>query len=150
VVSLAALLAFLLVGAGVGSLWSGRLREEQINKGVVWSSGCAGALVLCHAFLVPTLLRDLLGLGLAARLAITALLLVPVGFALGIPFPMGIRRLKAMDLGGHIPWMWCINGVSSVLGSAGAVIVAIQWGFSAALVIAAALYILVALVFLRS
>jgi hypothetical protein len=145
VVSLALLLTALLLPAGLGSLWSGRLGGDRLGKGIALSSAGVAAMALCHAFLVPNLLSHLLGLTLGARMAVTALLLAPLGFALGIPFPLGIRLLKGVGMVDQIPWMWCVNGISAVAGSAAAVLLAIQWGFSAALVLAAVGYLGIAI-----
>jgi hypothetical protein len=44
---------------------------------------------------------------------------------------------------GYIPWMWGINGISSVLGSALTIVVAISFGFTEALLLGAACYSIV-------
>jgi hypothetical protein len=54
--------------------------------------------------------------------------------------PTGIRLLKARspDL---IPWAWGVNGAASVLGSVGAIALAMVTGFDQALLVAAGLYL---------
>jgi hypothetical protein len=54
--------------------------------------------------------------------------------------PTGIRLLaeRAPEL---VPWAWGVNGAASVLGSVGAIALAMAWGFDQALVAAAGLYL---------
>jgi hypothetical protein len=149
VLSLAILLFSLLGGAGMGSIWSGRLPPNKINKGIAMTSLSIVGMVLGYTFLLPIIFDHLLGLNLITRLSATVFILIPLGFLMGIPFPLGIRWLKERSLENHIPWMWGINGVSSVLGSAMTIVVAISFGFTEALLVSAVCYFITFLIFLR-
>jgi len=149
VLSLAILLFSLLGGAGMGSVWSGRLPPNKINKGIAMTSLSIAGMVLGYTFLLPIILNQLLGLDLTTRLLATIFMLIPLGFLIGIPFPLGIRWLKERSLENHIPWMWGINGVSSVLGSVMTIVVAISFGFTEALLVSAGCYFITFLIFLR-
>jgi hypothetical protein len=61
------------------------------------------------------------------------LLLFPLGFLLGIPFPSGLRVLDA-DMNQNVSWMWGVNGAASVFGSIFATLGAIVYGFNYVLV----------------
>jgi hypothetical protein len=65
---------------------------------------------------------------------------------MGMPMPLGIRMLarSAPEL---IPWAWGVNGATSVMGSVGALVLAILSGFNQALIVGASLY-LVAILFI--
>jgi hypothetical protein len=102
-----------------------------------------------YIFLIPLIFNQLLGLALALRLLVMVLMLVPLGFLMGFPFPLGIRALKEMEMDRYIPWMWGINGVGSVLGSTFTIVLAISLGFAQALLVGAICYLLVFLVFAR-
>ena len=54
-----------------------------------------------------------------------------------------------MKMENNIPWMWGINGISSVLGSAMAMVIAISLGLTEALLVAAGCYFVVFLTFQR-
>jgi len=57
-----------------------------------------------------------------------------------MPFPSGLRRLKER----HPPsirWAWSLNAAASVLGSAGAIFLAIHLGLRVTLLIGGALYL---------
>ncbi len=149
VLSLAVLLFSLLVGAGVGSMYSGRLASDKLIKGIAIASLSIVAALLSYTFLLPLIFNQLLGLGLTIRLLATVVILTPLGFLMGFPFPLGIRWLKEMKMENHIPWMWGINGTSSVLGSVMTIVIAISFGFTEALLVGAGCYFIVFLTNLK-
>jgi len=149
VLSLAVLLFSLLGGAGMGSLWSGRFALGRIDRAMATASLSIVAMILGYVVLLPMILDYLLGLSLAIRLLATVLILAPLGFSLGIPFPLGIRSLKEKEMEKHIPWMWGVNGVSSVVGSAMAIWIAISLGFSEALLVSAGCYFVIFLLLVK-
>jgi len=143
VLSLSMILFSLLLGAGWGSLWSGRTSPERAPRVIAWACLAVVAMVLGYSIFLDRLFDLFLGRGLAIRLALAAAVLAPLGFVLGLPFPLGVRLLKARNLEGHIAWAWGLNSLGSVLGSALAIALAIDWGFSQALLVGAGCYALV-------
>jgi hypothetical protein len=84
-----------------------------------------------------------------AKVALTAFSIAPAAFLMGMPFPSGLRRLEQL----HAPsvrWAWSINSASSVLGSAGAIFLAIYLGLRATLLIGGALYVCALIVILAT
>jgi len=77
------------------------------------------------------------GFGIAGRISISALLILPLGFFMGMPFPKGTLRLGSL-----IDWGFAVNGAASVLGSALCMLIAFAYGFSAALTLALCLYMM--------
>lgn len=150
VLSLAVLLSALLGGAGMGSLWSGQFAPGKINRVIAMTSLSIVVMVLGYTVFLPIAFDQLLGFDLTIRLLATIFILIPLGFLMGVPFPLGIRWLKDRRLENHIPWMWGINGVSSVLGSVMTIIIAISFGFTEALLASAACYFIVFIIFLKS
>ncbi len=149
VFSMAILLFSLLTGAGLGSMYSGRLTRNDILKGITTAAIGIAILAIIYIFLIPPVFNQLLGLNLALRLLVMVLMLVPLGFFMGFPFPLGIRALKETEMDKYIPWMWGLNGVGSVLGSALTIVIAISLGFAQALLLGAICYFLVFLIFLK-
>jgi len=147
VLSLAVLLFSLLVGAGVGSMCSGRLAADKIIKGIAIAAVSIVAVLLGYTFLLPLIFNQLLGFELTIRLLTTVVILLPLGFLMGFPFPLGIRWLKELKMESRIPWMWGINGVCSVLGSVMTIVIAISLGFTEALLVGAGCYFIVFLAF---
>ncbi len=138
--SVTAVLFAILLFSGLGAAWSDKRggTTADVAKPVLWGLPIA---ILVLAFVVPPLLREMIGLPHAARLAIAVLLIAPVAFLMGIPFPLGIRAIAATG-GKHVPWAWAANGCASVVGSVCAVLGAMIWNFSTMLVIAVAIYVL--------
>lgn len=64
---------------------------------------------------------------------------------MGIPFPSGLRIANQTDPRG-VAAFWGANAVTSVLGSAAAMALAVAVGFSAALWLGAGLYAVAALI----
>lgn len=148
VLSLAILLFSLLLGAGIGSLYSNRYPDERIARVIAVTALAITAALLLYAFLMPPILETLLGLPLAVRLLVTVVMLAPLGFLMGFPFPLGLRLLTHRGMESYIPWMWGINGISSVVGSALTVVIAINLGFIQSLLLGASSYLIVFLLFL--
>jgi hypothetical protein len=96
-------------------------------------------LVLAHALLLERMLALAMAWPLWVRCGATFLLISPLGFTMGLFFPMGIRILKA-SFEHAIPWAWSVNGCASVVGSVLALVVAISYGFTAVLFLAALCY----------
>ena len=135
----------LLLSSGAGSLTARRWLADPRRVRWVLAGITAGLVAL--VVLLPRVLGAWIGLPFPAKLAVSALLLVPVGFAMGMPFPTGLRQLAERGQGG-VEWAWAMNAGASVLGSALAMAVAIHFGIAATLASGAAAY-LAAAVFTR-
>ena len=90
-----------------------------------------------------------IGLPLIPKIMFSLLLIFPVAFFMGMPFPLGLRFIadKNETL---IPWAWGINGCLSVISTILATIVSVEAGFNWVMIIAMAAYGLVLIVNLLS
>jgi hypothetical protein len=135
------LFAFLLF-AGIGSRVFGRLSKSATPSlrhplaAVVLAIAVSAALCL---LLLPWLFRHAMGLPDIARIIISAALIAPLAFFMGMPFPLGLARLEANDAR-LIAWAWGINGCASVTGAVLATLLAIHIGFTAVVLAALLLY----------
>jgi hypothetical protein len=134
--SLAVILFSLMLSAGVGSFISSKFNVEL--KWVV--------LVLVIYIIAFTIGFRFVGdfiisKTLWQRFLYTILLVIPLGFFMGMPFPKGIARVKEKREE-ITPWVWAINGCASVIGSITAVIISIHLGFLIVIAISAVMYIL--------
>ena len=135
------LFSFLLF-AGIGSTVSRRLSGGAgPNLGhpvtmVVLAICLSAALCLT---LLPWLFQHAMGLPDVARVVISAALIAPLAFFMGMPFPLGLARVEASDAR-LVPWAWGINGCASVTGAVLATLLAIHVGFTAVVVAALVLY----------
>ncbi|MGH9552393.1 MAG: hypothetical protein ACRD3W_23600, partial [Terriglobales bacterium] len=82
------------------------------------------------------------------RIAVTILLLFPVGCVLGTLFPIGMtvanERHRFLT-----PWLWGINGAGSVLGSVLTILASMWVGITASLVIGLACYVVALAVWIK-
>ena len=131
----------LLLSSGIGSLLSSRWPDDKLGPRLKTGLAVLVAIILIHTLLSTTVLQATLKLPLAARLPIAVVLLAVLGFLMGIPFPVGIR-LAGLHRPGTVPWLWGMNGVMSVLGSAMATALAIHVGFRLTLFASALVYAL--------
>ncbi len=137
--TLSILLFTLLAASGLGSAFSNRFSARVACLAVA----LLGAV---YAVALPKVVTALLPLSLAGRIAAAVALVAPLGFAMGMPFPSGLRLV------GHgpfpaAPFYWGLNGVLSVIGSIGTVMLAVTWGFELAALLGAACYLLAAVSF---
>ena len=138
--SVTAVLFAILLFSGLGSAWSDRWRGTPARLGGALAVAVPAAILLV-TFAVPPIARALMALPLPARMSCAMLVIAPLAFLMGIPFPLGIRVLAGRG-GATIPWAWAANGCGSVLGSVCAVLGAMLWSFSAMLLAAGAIYAL--------
>jgi hypothetical protein len=138
----------LMLSSGAGSMVSRRWLPETTLLWIPLALIAAGLLL--YVAVLPGLLEKLVGLPFAAKLLVSTGLLVPLGFAMGMPFPSGLRalaseeRAASSDLNSYnlVEWAWAMNAASSVLGSVLAIIIAIQFGLNVTLATGAAAYAL--------
>jgi hypothetical protein len=139
VYSLTVTLFSLLLGTGLGSLISRRVAAARVKTVTLR----AIVAVLTVAAVSPLLLPGLIDLAipwpLPLRILAAGVILVPIGVLLGMPLPGGMRLLAARR-GDIVPWGWGMNGAFSVVGATLAVFIAMNWGFSITLLVAALVY----------
>ncbi len=106
------------------------------------------ALGVLYILLLPPAFRAAAGWPDAARVASSLLLLAPLAFLMGIPFPVGLQ-LTSNARPSLVPWAWGLNGAASVLGATLATLTAIHVGFRAVVFFALGFYATAALALVR-
>jgi spermidine synthase len=140
VYALAVVLFGLLVFSALGSWRSSRTRDADLARRVRQHIGFLVAVLLLYAAILTPLFQNTVDLPRGTRIALTVLLLAPLGLAMGVPMPSGIRVLS-MRASGLIPWAWGINGAASVTGSIAALVLALFAGFNLVLLIGTGFYV---------
>jgi hypothetical protein len=135
--TLSILLFTLLASGGLGSFASGRFRLGRVCF-------ATAAVAAVYALALPRVVPALLPLPLGVRIAIATLLVAPLGFLMGMPFPKGLRAT------GHGPFpapplYWGLNGLFSVVGSLATMVAAVTLGFTWAMLGGAAFYVAAAM-----
>ena len=133
--SLSVVLFSIMLSAGVGSFISSRFKVD-----LRWVVGVIVAYVALFIFTFGFVGDFIISKVLWQRFLYSILLITPLGFVMGIPFPSAIAKAKQKRKE-IIPWLWAINGCTSVVGSIAAVIISIHLGFFAVIGMAALIYI---------
>ena len=144
--AIAVVLAGLLVFAGLGAGAIDRLVRLAGRRPPIVIVA-AGIIAVGGAYigLLPYVFEAAQGWPTAARLGVALALLGPIGFFLGMPFPLGLKALGARAPA-LVPWAWGINACASVVSASLATFIALHVGFTPVLGCALVLYALAATV----
>ena len=134
----------MLLSSGAGSVvsrkWMAKPQKVWVPLLIIASS------LMVYVRILQSILNSLVGAPFPAKLVISALVLAPLGFVMGMPFPAGLSALAnargPSDNSNSIEWAWAMNAASSVLGSVLAIIIAILFGLNATLTCGALAYLL--------
>ncbi|MDE0301241.1 MAG: SAM-dependent methyltransferase [Candidatus Poribacteria bacterium] len=141
--AVAVVLCGFLVFAGLGSFCCPRTARIIQNFGFRNTIPVVIIILSLIAFVYLWLLSPIFGRFIASsdplKIVVSIGLIAPLAFFMGMPFPLGIERLRAIrpDL---IAWAWGINGFASVVGAILATCLAITFGFNAVILMAIVVY----------
>jgi hypothetical protein len=148
--ALTVVIFLLMLSSGAGSLFSRRWLPRTELAWMPLVLVIVG--LVANVFFLPRGLAAWVGLGFGYRLVVSGMLLVPLGFVMGMPFPTGLRALAAgpvLDVpsgstgaDNAVEWAWAMNAAASVLGSVLAMVIAIQFGLTMTLACGVAAYLL--------
>jgi hypothetical protein len=137
--ALAVILFSVLIFSGIGSYLSGRLAGDRPGVVAVRLFPLLLVVLTIYAVSLTPVLRNLLYLELTPRILISVVLIAPLGLLMGMPMPLGISMLNRMQPE-LIPWMWGINGATSVVASVLAMVVSLNIGLRGTLLVGMGIY----------
>jgi hypothetical protein len=147
VYSASAVLCAFLIFAGLGSGFSKRWSEhiERLHgraTGLPIAAAVAGIGVISflYVILLPILFHHWMGLSNVWKIPISILLIAPLAFCMGMPFPLGLAKV-ACARPEFMPWAWGINGCASVLSAILATLLSVHFGFTLVIGMAVVLYL---------
>lgn len=138
--ALAVVLAAFLVFAGLGSGASAWLAARRPADALGLAVLAIAALTLGHVWLLPPVFEALGGLAVVAKIALAVILIAPLAFAMGMPFPIVLARLRE-TMPDFVPWAWGVNGAASVLAAVLAALLAMAFGFGTVALLALVCYL---------
>lgn len=146
VYSITTTLVALLLGAGLGSMVSERFGKRNPRTTATWILLAVAGAILLETWISPIVFAWGLQFSFATRIAIATMLLVPLGFVMGMPFPFGLHLISLLnpdpaDRTRVTAWAWGMNGYTTVIGSALSVFIALFLGFKAVLLTGVAVYL---------
>ena len=137
--SVAVVLSSFLVFAGLGSAASTSFVARATRHPVAVAVTAIAAIAIGYLFLLPAVFERFMGSPDIVRVVLSALLIAPLAFFMGMPFPLGLTRVAALATD-FLPWAWGINGFASVVSAVLAIVLAIELGFSAVIIVAVGCY----------
>ena len=145
VYALSVLLFGLLVASGTGSFTT---RKATRSSDIERASRGLALLVVLIAVIVFVDLKWFQGWGTWGRILVALTVICPLGLMMGRPVPLGLKIANGQRFS-VTPWLWGINGATSVLASVIGVLIALNAGISAVLWMGAASYLVAILVLRR-
>ncbi len=138
--AVALVLTAFLIFAGLGSSFSWRLVQGDYYQHAI-TIAVTGIIVLgfLYIFFMETVFAHFISLSMAIKIPLTLLMIAPLAFFMGMPFPLALAKLG--DIAPNmIPWAWGVNGCASVVSAVLATLLAISIGFNAVIFSALVLY----------
>jgi hypothetical protein len=134
--SLALVLFTVMLFSGIGSLVSSMVGEKRR-----WIPFIG---ILCFSFIylfcLDGILKIFLPFPFHLKCTVVVLLLAPLSFFMGMPFPIGLQ-LVSDKVSSYIPWVWGINGVASVIAPVLGSLLSVCLGFRMVMGISLLLYV---------
>ncbi|MGH2575156.1 MAG: hypothetical protein ACRDFC_05580 [Ignavibacteria bacterium] len=137
--SLSAALFTLLLSSGIGSYVSEKRmvrsqsgvgeREKNFKKFVYVNLFLLLTSLLIFGIFTPYIITAFREYETSVRIIIAVLILFPAGLFMGTAFPLGIKLASSKN-NVITPWLWGINGVTSVTASVIAIVIAMSSGIS--------------------
>jgi hypothetical protein len=128
-------LATFLICSGLGSVWSDRQSPAR-----VWVVNASLLLILIlFGITLLAAVHLLQPAPMVVRAVAAAMMVCPLAFLMGIPFPHGLRLLGS-DSETQIAWAWAANGFASVLAAPLAALIALERGSPELFLLAAVAY----------
>lgn len=127
--ALSYLLSLILLSTGIGSYVSGivRMSETKLKSSLLLIIVFIGIFF----FLSDHVLDTYALASNAVKTTLSAVLIFPLFFMMGFPFPTLLANIKQKPMGIQLfPWMIGINSISTMMGGCIAIMIAMLWGYS--------------------
>lgn len=128
--SLSVILFVLLVAGGIGSRLSAHVPDDRLRVAGIRRLALLVAILAAAGFAMAPMVAGFQGSETAVRIAVSGALMASMGVFMGMAFPLGMRLAMA-SRPQLAPWLWGVNGATSVVASVLAVVIAMAFGISA-------------------
>ncbi len=132
-------LSILMVVSGIGSYRSHKLTPG--GKFHLLILLAISLLTFIYALFLTNLLQATVGAHILAKVLIATIIISLPAFLMGMPFPLGLKLLNTKHQD-KIAWAWGINGFLSVVATPLALILAVESGSFAVLILASLSYLI--------
>jgi predicted membrane-bound spermidine synthase len=131
VYGLSVILFVLLLAGGLGSYASARIADHRLQTAGTQVLAALAAVLAATGLVTGPLIASFSDAETPMRIAVSGALLAVMGVPMGMAFPIGMR-IAVASREALAPWLWGINGATSVLASVLAVVIAMASGISSA------------------
>jgi hypothetical protein len=145
--AVAVVISGFLFFSGWGSYLSGRIRIGRAGN-VATAVGAIIIICLIYLGFLDSIFRRFISLSDPIKIVLSLLLLYPLAFFMGMPFPLGLSRVSVKKPF-LVPWAWGVNGCASVISPVLATVLATSMGFNLVVITAVSLYFLAAIISVR-
>ena len=129
-----------LFGAGVGSNVSEKW--QLLEKRRTWLPFIGIAVTTILLVIYQQVLFDVfLQFDVGVRILVSIIMIFPLAFFLGMPFPLGILAIQNKPTG-TVAWAWAFNGLFTVAGGIFCAVFSVYFGFKATMLVALFAYLL--------
>jgi hypothetical protein len=135
----------MLISSALGNITSSLLKRYRV---FVVPIACVliGGGLLFYIFGLSDFLAIFQSSSMITRFLVSALIIAPPSFFMGIPYPNGLDSLQQTKP--HLlPWAWGMNGGLSLVGSAAARLLSVANGFPVLLKMGIGIYLMVGVLF---
>lgn len=129
--SAAIVILAMLLFSGIGALHSKKFKLDKVLLTIF-------VLILACSILLPIIINFIMIFNVFLKILFILIVIAPIAFFMGMPFPIAIKKIEKSN----VPWALAINGAASVLSTILAIVIALFFGYSVVLLIAALLYLI--------
>ncbi|KPL11310.1 hypothetical protein AMJ85_03925 [candidate division BRC1 bacterium SM23_51] len=143
---LSAVLFTLLLSSGLGSYLTWNVERTGLAKAASLRLSLLLCALVVFGILTPTVIGHFQGSATMTRILVGVIVLFPLGLFMGMAFPLGMK-LASSRSAALTPWLWGINGATSICASVLAVAIALAAGISVTFWTAFGCYVVATLAF---
>lgn len=147
VITLLTVIATMLIASGIGSMFSFKFLSNN-RKRLILIFIIITILSVAIGLLNPVVFSSMVRFDLIWRILVSAAMIFPLGFFLGMPFPIGLSLIKDSERK-YVAFAWAVNGFFSVIGTVTSIILAMIFGFKFVFILCGCIYLL-SMVFINS
>jgi hypothetical protein len=147
VYTLLTVISTMLIFSGIGSMFSTKFFKGS-NKKLIIIFSIIAVLVIAIGILNPVLFSSSVRMEIHWRILITVAMIAPLGFFMGMPFPIGLS-LIGDNQKKFVALSWGVNGFFSVIGTVITIMLAMTTGFMFVFILSALIYAIAMIFILR-
>lgn len=137
----------ILLSSGLGSFTTSKVKSSGLSRSALVRLGLLLAFIILFGLITPSITQSFDSATTPVRILLAIAILFPLGFFMGMAFPLGMK-LASNKSEALTPWLWGINGATSVCASVFAVCIALTTSISTSFWVGFVCYVLAVLAYI--